>query len=114
MKVLCTSVLAFEIVVVLLSIPVALTGDSRTGLVVACALGLVGLLVVALGVLRRAHGLTVGWIAQGAILAYGLIEPWMFLVGGVFVVLWWAAIHYGSKVEAAGRLAQESEGEVEE
>lgn len=107
MKVMCSSVLAFEMVVVLLSIPVALAGDPRTGLVVSSALLLVLALAVALTVLRKPYGVTFGWFTQAAILLYGFIEPWMFVVGGIFVVLWWAAIHYGSKVEAAGRLAQD-------
>ena len=107
MKMMCRAVLGFEVIVVLLAIPVALAFDERTALVVFGALAVVALLIVSLGLMSKPRGLTVGWIAQAAMLMYGLIEPWMFIVGGVFVVLWWAAIHYGSKVEAADRVASE-------
>ena len=117
MRVMGSAVLAFEVIVVLLAIPVALSSDPRTALVVWSALALVAVLIVALGVLRTPYGITVGWIAQLGIIAYGFIEPWMFVVGGIFVILWWAAIHYGSKVEAAGRLRSseaENDGESKE
>lgn len=109
MKMMCTSVLAFEVIVVLLSIPVALMGDARTGLVLTCSLVLAGALIVATALVRKPYGITLGWILQAWILLYGFLVPWMFVVGGIFVILWWAAIHYGSRVEAAGRLAQDSD-----
>lgn len=100
MKVLGSSVLAFEIVIILLAIPVALWSNDNTGLVVAAALIIAVGLVVALVGLRRGWGLTVGWVMQAALIAYGLLAAWMFVIGVIFTILWWAAIHYGSRVDA--------------
>ena len=58
-------------------------------------------LFLAIGTLRRPWGLTVGWILQAVVLATSVIVGWsMLVVGGVFVVLWWLAIHNGSRVDA--------------
>jgi hypothetical protein len=103
MKVLCSSVLAFEAIVVLLAIPVALNFGvlaDRTGLVVGGGVGLAVLLLLAIGTLRRPWGLTVGWVLQALVIASGFVVPAMFIMGAVFTVLWWAAIHYGRKGDA--------------
>jgi Protein of unknown function (DUF4233) len=99
-KVLCSSVLAFEAVVVLLAIPVALNFGSvpeRTGLVVAGGFALAALLLVAIGTLRRPWGLTAGWVLQVAVVLSGFVVPAMFVMGAVFAALWWLAIHVGRK-----------------
>ncbi|MEZ5115759.1 MAG: DUF4233 domain-containing protein [Candidatus Nanopelagicales bacterium] len=103
MKVLCSSVLAFEAIVVLLAIPVALNfgwGSDRTALVVGGGFTLALLLLLAIGTLRRPWGLTAGWVLQAAVIACGFVVPAMFVLGVVFAVLWWVAIHYGSRGDA--------------
>lgn len=103
MRVLCSSVLAFEAIVVLLAIPVALNvGDfaDRTALVVWGGFGLAVLLLLAIGTLRRPWGLAVGWVLQALVVASGIVVPAMFVMGAVFAALWWAAIHYGRKGDA--------------
>ena len=46
-------------------------------------------------------GSTVGWVLQALVLATSLVVGWsMLVVGGIFVVLWWLAIHNGSRVDA--------------
>lgn len=103
MKVLCSSVLGIEAIVVLLATALATSAGSvtRTGLAWAAGLLLMVLLVAAAGTLRRPWGLTFGWVLQALVLASALVVGWtMLVVGGIFVVLWWLAIHTGSRVDA--------------
>lgn len=103
MKVLCSSVLGIEAIVVLLATSLATSNGSvsDTALAWAVGLALMVLLLVAIGTLRRPWGLTVGWILQAVVLATSLVVGWtMLVVGGIFVVLWWLAIHNGSRVDA--------------
>lgn len=103
MKVLCSAVLGIEAVVVFLATSLAASNGSvsSTGLVWAVGLALMVALFLAIGTLRRPWGLTVGWILQAVVLATSVIVGWsMLFVGGVFVVLWWLAIHNGSRVDA--------------
>jgi len=102
-KVLCSAVLGIEAIVVLLATSLATSNGSvsNTALAWAVGLALMVLLFLAIGTLRRPWGLTVGWILQAVVLATSLVVGWsMVIVGGVFVVLWWLAIHNGSRVDA--------------
>ncbi|MGH8869579.1 MAG: DUF4233 domain-containing protein [Actinomycetes bacterium] len=104
MRVLASAVLAFEALVVALAIPVAITtqdvdgataGAAGGGLAVAC-------LVVA-GLLRYRWAYLAGSGLQVVAVASGLVVPAMFLLGGVFAVLWVVALRIGSRYgDAAG------------
>lgn len=103
MRVLCSSVLAIEAVVLFLATSLAASSGSVASSTTAwvAGLALMLLLVLAIGTLRRPWGLTIGWILQGLVLASALVVGWtMLVVGSVFVVLWWLAIHTGSRVDA--------------
>jgi hypothetical protein len=102
-KVLCSSVLAIEAIVVLLATSLAASGGMVSSSTTAWVAGLLlmVLLVVAIGVLRRPWGLAVGWVLQGLVLASAVVVGWtMVIVGGIFVVLWWLAIRNGGRVDA--------------
>lgn len=62
-----------------------------------------GVLAVVLVILSRvqgsAAGRAAGTVAQVPVLAMGLLVPMMFLVGGVFVVLWIYALRLGTRVD---------------
>ncbi len=97
----CASVLFFESIVVALAIPVALgltdanpaaIGWGFGGLAVACLL--------CAGLLGRPWGIALGWVLQALILLTGLIVTTMVVLGVVFAALWWAAVHYGRRVDA--------------
>jgi len=100
-KVLCSAVLGFEALIVLLAIPVALTlGSSDSRAVGWGALVLAGLCVVEIVVLRRTGNLWLGHLIQVFVLASALIVPVMALLGVIFALLWVCAIHFGRKGEA--------------
>lgn len=100
MRVIASSVLAFEAVIVLLAIPVAISlggVDATTAAVVGG--GLMVLCIVVAGMLGRPWGFTAGWVVQGLILLSGFIVHAMFFVGGLFVALWWIGLIVGRRGE---------------
>ena len=102
MRILCSAVLGVEAIVVFLATSLAASNGSvsNTALAWGAGLALMVLLFLAIGTLRRPWGLTVGWILQGMVLATSLVVGWsMLVVGGMFVVLWWLAIHNGRRVD---------------
>jgi hypothetical protein len=57
-------------------------------------------LVLAAGVQRWTWGVWAGAVLQLAILATGLLEPMMFLAGGLFIALWIWCFVRGRQVDA--------------
>ena len=105
MRVLGAAVLAFEAIVVLLAIPVVVVGTVP----VPPWLGITGGVTLALALVVLARYVTrpwavpVGWVLQGLVVLTGLLAPPMFIVGGIFALLWGLAIRLARQVdEAAG------------
>jgi len=101
MRVLGSSVLGIESIVVFLCFLVASTNGSFASQTTAIVLGL-GLMVVciaSIGVLGRPWGPWWGSILQVLIVALGLLVPLMFVVGGIFAVLWFLAVKNGTTVD---------------
>ncbi len=112
MKVLCSSVLGMEILVVLLATSLATsTGSvSSTGLAWLVGLAIMVLLALAIGALRSPWGLTVGWVMQLLVVATAFVAGWsMLVIGLVFAVLWGVAIHLGHTYDR--RVAEEAGAE---
>lgn len=103
MRVLGTSVLVFEAIVMALFIPVAyFLGQAADGPTAAwLGAGLVVLCIVAAGLVTRPFGVILGWTVQVLVIACGFVVPAMFFVGGIFAALWWAAVRFGRKADAA-------------
>ena len=97
MRVLGAAVLAFEAIVVLLAIPVPPWLGITGGVTLALAL------VVLARYVTRPWAVPVGWVLQGLVVLTGLLAPPMFIVGGIFALLWGLAIRLARQVdEAAG------------
>jgi len=77
-----------------------------SGVETSTAVGVGGLAVVlavmAGASLRRPWGWPLAWLTQVAALALGLLTPWMFGVGGVFVLLFVISFVLGRRLEAGG------------
>jgi hypothetical protein len=107
-KVLCSSVLAFEAIVVFLASLVASTNGSVANQATAIGVGtgLAVLLFVSIAVVRRAcdpprpYGLWWGSAMQVVVVGIGFWVPTMFIVGGIFAALWIVAIRTGARVDA--------------
>jgi hypothetical protein len=105
-RVLGAAVLAFEAIVVLLAIPVVVVVGTVP---VPPWLGITGGVTLALALVILARYVTrpwavpVGWVLQGLVVLTGLLAPPMFIVGGIFALLWGLAIRLARQVdEAAG------------
>jgi Sec-independent protein secretion pathway component TatC len=56
-------------------------------------------LVLAAGVLRRPGGYVVGSVLQVAVVLAGLAVTLMYVVGGVFAVLWVVSLRLGARID---------------
>ncbi len=114
MRVLGSSVLIAEAIVVLLAALVAggLGAAGSMGRALAVGGVLAVALIVGAGLLRSpVLGITVGWILQVFVLAGGFWVPAMWVVGAVFVALWFLAVRNGTRVDAM-RAQRATEGEA--
>ncbi|MBK9740443.1 MAG: DUF4233 domain-containing protein [Actinobacteria bacterium] len=112
MRVLCSSVLAIEAIVVFLATSLATSNGSVSNTALAWIVGLVlmVLLVLAIGTLGRRWGVALGWVLQALVLATSIVVGWsMLIVGGVFVLLWFLAVRNGSRVDALRSAAGDGE-----
>jgi len=98
MRILGASVLVMESLIVGFAILLAMKERGNSGLILGVALALALLLTA--GLLKKRAGWFIGSVLQVAMLAYGFIVPAFFIVGGVFVALWVAAIIVGRRGEA--------------
>ncbi|MGA7206881.1 MAG: DUF4233 domain-containing protein [Specibacter sp.] len=60
---------------------------------------LAALLVVACAFIGKKWGPAVGWILQLLLIAGGFWEPSMFIVGVLFAIAWWYALHAGARID---------------
>jgi hypothetical protein len=97
---MCAGILSLEAVVLGLTTPVMINLASvpwRT----ACGVGL-GLCVVCLllaGLLRSEAAYVAGWVVQVAAIGLGFVVPMMFVLGGIFGLLWGTADVLGRKID---------------
>jgi len=67
---------------------IAQSGDGLTGFRLAVLIVLAVLLILSSGVQRRPQGLMIGSVLQVPLLLTGLFSSAMWLVGGLFVLIW--------------------------
>jgi hypothetical protein len=107
---LTSSVLSMEVVVFWLAIIVAII-QEHVSVAAALAVGgalAVGCIVIA-GMIRRPWAYIAGGVLQVLAIACGVVVPVMFVVGGIFAVLWVVSIRMG---DAALRRARQFEAYV--
>jgi Protein of unknown function (DUF4233) len=71
--------------------------DTSTALWVGLGLTVACLLLA--GALRAEWAYGVGWAIQCAAVALGFVIPLMFVLGGIFALLWGSAYFLGRKIE---------------
>ena len=107
-RVFAATVLSLEAFVVLFASLVAFglrLADPGAIAVVGGTVALAALL--AAGLLRTQAGYVLGWAVQAWLLLSGLLIPAMYVVGGVFALLWVVGLRLGARIdrERAERLA---------
>jgi hypothetical protein len=109
MRALASSVLGLEVLVLILVVPVAITVfDVDPALGITGGVALIALCIIAIGGLGRGWGYPLGWVVQALAVALGFVVPTMFLLGGVFALLYFFALRIARRVEAE-RAAREAE-----
>lgn len=104
MRVLGAAVLSLEAIVVILAIPVVVVVGTVP---VPPWLGISAGVILALALIMLARYVTrpwaipVGWVLQALIVLTGFLAPAMFIVGGIFALLWGVAIRLGRQVDQA-------------
>lgn len=102
MRGMASGVLGLEAIVLLLVVPVAVVVFEVDPVVgIAGGVGLIVLCVVAIAGLGRGWGYTLGWVVQALAVALGFVVPQMFFLGGVFALLYFAALRVAKQVEGA-------------
>ena len=115
MKVLGAAVLSLEAIAVLLAIPVVVVVGT---IAVPPWLGIAGGVILAVALLVLARYVTrpwaipVGWGLQALVVLTGVLAPAMFIVGGLFALLWGVAIRLGRQVDE-GRQADPGDGSAD-
>ena len=115
---MCAAILSLEAVALGLTTPVMISvADVPAGRALLIGLGLAVACVVLAGLLRSEWAYAAGWAIQVGAVAVGFVIPMMFVLGGIFALLWGMGYFLGRKIErereAAFALhaeARESEG----
>jgi hypothetical protein len=97
---MCAAILSLEAVVLGLTTPVMINlAHVRWQTAVWIGLGLCVACLLLAGLLRWEAAYLVGWVIQIAAIALGFVVPMMFVLGGIFALLWGTAYFLGRKIE---------------
>ena len=96
------ALLVFEAVVFGLAVPGMVVVHGVPIATAGAAAGSAALLaLVAAGTLRRPIGYVLGWATQVLGVALGVLTAWMFVLGGLFALLWVVTFVLGRRLQAA-------------
>jgi hypothetical protein len=97
---MCAAVLGLEAVTLGLTTPVMVAvADVGLGPALGIGLGLAVACLLLAGLLRAEWAYAAGWVVQGAAVALGFVIPLMFVLGGIFALLYGTAYGLGRKIE---------------
>jgi len=97
---MCAAVLALEAITLGLTTPVMISiADVSTGAAVAIGVGLMVACLLVAGLLRRPWAYGLGWAIQVAAVALGFVVGIMFVLGGIFALLWGMADLLGRRID---------------
>jgi hypothetical protein len=101
MRVVLMTVLIFEVIAFGLAIPVMIFISNVSAVAAAAFGGATALLaILAAGLLRSRVGYVLGWIAQLAGIALGLLTTMMFVVGAMFAAVWVLSFALGKRLDS--------------
>lgn len=97
---MCAAVLSLEAITLGLTTPVLVTvAGVPVPTALAVGLGLAVACLVLAGLLRHEWAYALGWLVQVAAVGLGVVIPMMFLLGGIFALLWGSADLLGRRIE---------------
>jgi len=97
---MCAAVLSLEAITLGLTTPVMISvADVPAGTALTVGLGLAVACLLVAGLLRRRWAYGLGWAIQVAAIALGLVVGIMFVLGGIFALLWAMADLLGRRIE---------------
>ncbi|WP_244932047.1 DUF4233 domain-containing protein [Nocardioides sp. W7] len=97
---MCAAILCLEAIALGLTTPVLVkVADVAVGTSLAIGLGLAVVCILLAGMLRREWAYAAGWAVQVAAIGLGFAIPLMFVLGGIFALLWGTADFLGRKIE---------------
>ena len=97
---MCAAVLALEAITLGLTAPVMISiAHVSSAVALTIGLGLCVICFVLSGMLRRPWAYYAGWAVQVAAIALGFVVGIMFVLGGIFALLWGLADFLGRKIE---------------
>jgi hypothetical protein len=97
---MCAAVLALEAITLGLTTPVMISvSDVSTGAAVGIGVGLLVACLLVAGMLRRPWAYALGWAIQVAAVALGFVVGIMFVLGGIFALLWGMADVLGRRID---------------
>lgn len=99
MRVLGSSVLVMEALTLGFALLIAMNSSDGWELAVGAVVAI--LLLLTPGLLKRKSGWVLGSLLQIPLVAYGMVVTMMYFLGGIFAILWVAAIFVGRAGEAA-------------
>lgn len=103
---MCAAILTLESIALGLTTPVMIMiADVPRATALVVGLGLAVACLVVAGLLRKEWAYHLGTAIQVAAVALGFVIPMMFVLGGIFALLWGGAIYLGRKIEREKREA---------
>mgnify|MGYP003374529343 CR=1 FL=1 len=97
---MCAAILCLEAITLGLTTPVMVSvADVAVSTALWIGLGLMVVCLLLAGMLRNEWAYGAGWVVQGAAISLGAIIPLMFVLGGIFALLWGTAYFLGLKIE---------------
>jgi hypothetical protein len=112
MRVVLMTVLIFEMIAFGLAIPVMiLVSEVPAAAAAGFGAGAAALALAASALLRTSVGFVLGWLAQLAGLALGLLTTSMFIVGAIFAAVWVLAFVLGKRLDSSAAASPEG-GEI--
>lgn len=97
---MAAAILVLQGIVLGLTAPVMISiGNVSWQAAVSVGVGLCVVCLLLSGMLRRRWAYAAGWLVQLVSLALGLVVHMMFVLGVIFLVLWWGAMVLSSKIE---------------
>ncbi len=97
---MCAAILSLEAIALGLTTPVLVTvADVGVGTSLVVGLGLAVVCLLLAGMLRPEWAYAAGWLVQVAAVGLGFVIPLMFVLGGIFALLWGTADFLGRKIE---------------